>query len=322
MNRPYNAFRPMVYTERLPIAGPGLANFSFPEKTAVMVVGDSHGQVDALRGALDLLGRFVTPGMRRILVFTGDWIDRGPDSLGCLNVALREAQDRTYADEVVFLPGNHELMLADTIRDLQSGKQNSYAGGIWLANGGMTFLEDTWERSNHNRPAKPAKAILGLADMLPHPGHASFLEMVRSWPSHYQIGDLLCVHAGVLQQEPLAYTLDLAQEEGLPTAPGDLGVHHRHWAWIRGGFLGWKGGWPLDGKPIDPDTGRGMLIIHGHTIPDEIGRDMETGEDLDRVFNKMTTEARICVDGGAAKGLGVATCMVTAEGVRIAYTPA
>ncbi len=55
------------------------------------IIGDVHGCLDALRRLCDALGydaAFHHPDGRR-LVFLGDLIDRGPDSLGVLSLVSR-----------------------------------------------------------------------------------------------------------------------------------------------------------------------------------------------------------------------------------------
>ena len=70
------------------------------DKTAVFV-GDTHGDREASQEVLD---RFLEPGY--VLVFLGDYVDRGPDSEGNLRVLL-EAKLR-YPSQVFLLMGNHE----------------------------------------------------------------------------------------------------------------------------------------------------------------------------------------------------------------------
>lgn len=311
----------MIYTDRFAVSGPGLNNFSFPDDQVLMVVGDSHGQADALRGVLEGLGRMVTMGKRRTLVFLGDFIDRGPDSMGCLNTALNDGAALANADEVVFLPGNHELLLADTLDEMAkggAGAYNSVAGLTWLNNGGMAFLADEWEKLDREMPKDIVQAVLEFGETLPHPGFNSFSEMVRSWPSHFKMGDILCVHAGLAPKHPHSYTLDLPQAGHLGNGGLDRGYHDRHWSWIRDVFLRWQGGWPECGtKGAD-----GSLVVHGHTVPEKATpRHLEHGEDVFNVFSRMATNARICVDGGAARGTGVAATMFDAKGGRILFEP-
>jgi serine/threonine protein phosphatase 1 len=80
---------------------------------AVIAVGDIHGNLRALD---DLLGE-VTPeiGSGDTIVFLGDYIDRGPDSKGCIERIL-DLRRTTRAD-VVGLLGNHEQWMLETHRD-------------------------------------------------------------------------------------------------------------------------------------------------------------------------------------------------------------
>jgi hypothetical protein len=72
------------------------------------VIGDVHGELEAL---LALLGRLGCDPDRMIaerpLVFVGDLVDRGPDSLGVLEL-VRELMEAGLASAVL---GNHELNL-------------------------------------------------------------------------------------------------------------------------------------------------------------------------------------------------------------------
>lgn len=69
------------------------------------IVGDVHGDSQRLSAMLKLL----RPRGGRT-VFVGDYVDRGPDSAGVLQI-LSEASD-ALGDALVLLTGNHELELA------------------------------------------------------------------------------------------------------------------------------------------------------------------------------------------------------------------
>lgn len=70
------------------------------ERTAVFV-GDTHGDREA---TAEVLGRFFDD--RHVLVFLGDYVDRGPDSLGNLRL-LMEAKIG-HPERIILLMGNHE----------------------------------------------------------------------------------------------------------------------------------------------------------------------------------------------------------------------
>ena len=71
------------------------------------IVGDVHGEIDALHNLLNHLGygeNGVHPGGRR-LVFLGDLIDRGPDSPAVIDLVARCVE----AGNAQCVMGNHEL---------------------------------------------------------------------------------------------------------------------------------------------------------------------------------------------------------------------
>ena len=78
-----------------------------------IAIGDIHGNLAALN---DLLAR-IQPvcGRGDTVVFVGDYIDRGPDSKGCVDAIL--AFQRETPAEVVCLLGNHEDWFLRTMQD-------------------------------------------------------------------------------------------------------------------------------------------------------------------------------------------------------------
>ena len=94
---------------------------------ATVAIGDIHGNLPALTDLLEQVGKAVRTG--DVVVFLGDYIDRGPDSRGCIDAVLR-FRDESPA-EVVCLRGNHEDWLLRT--------QADYSRHSWLL--GMDALE-------------------------------------------------------------------------------------------------------------------------------------------------------------------------------------
>lgn len=70
-------------------------------------VGDIHGCLKQMKGAIEFFRNNSEKGDK--IVFLGDYIDRGPDSVGCLNMVRDNIDDHDF----VFLKGNHEYMLTD-----------------------------------------------------------------------------------------------------------------------------------------------------------------------------------------------------------------
>ncbi len=72
-----------------------------PEGSPIVFIGDTHGDSDATERILE---RF--PPGRFSLVFLGDYVDRGPDSVG--NVRMLLTEKLAHPDDIVLLMGNHE----------------------------------------------------------------------------------------------------------------------------------------------------------------------------------------------------------------------
>ncbi|MDZ4288778.1 MAG: metallophosphoesterase family protein [Prosthecobacter sp.] len=90
-----------------------------------LAIGDIHGCSTALRTLLDA----VQPGADDIVVTMGDYVDRGPDSRGVLDMLLT-LESRTQLKP---LTGNHEILFTDAAAG-RLPKEN------WLAVGGRETL--------------------------------------------------------------------------------------------------------------------------------------------------------------------------------------
>lgn len=139
----------------------------------LIAVGDIHGQADALRRLLDDLP--YRPGTDR-LIFLGDYINRGPDTRGVLEVLTDIAREDPGA---IFCLGNHEETL---LRYADGGEPED----LRLLRG--LGIETTL--ACYGDP--PAASLLGLS-FLPE-AHQEFL---RSLVPYARIGETLFVHAGL-----------------------------------------------------------------------------------------------------------------------------
>lgn len=73
-----------------------------PNKTPI-AIGDIHG----CRRALESLLGLIQPATDQSIITLGDYIDRGPDSKGVINLLIEFGQSH----ELITLKGNHELLL-------------------------------------------------------------------------------------------------------------------------------------------------------------------------------------------------------------------
>ena len=139
------------------------------------MVGDVHGHLAKLQALLPRLYERAQPG--DCLVFVGDYVDRGPDSRGVIDLVLEQA-DGAWDGPVVTLMGNHEEMMLDYV----SGA-GRYDPEIWLENGGTQTIASY---------AGPGRSR-GWMEQVPAE-HLEFLEALGAW---HQDENGIYVHAGI-----------------------------------------------------------------------------------------------------------------------------
>ena len=149
--------------------------------TRVLAIGDVHGMYEKLIKLMDKI-RF-NPD-EDMLIFLGDYIDRGPDPGRCLQYIF--ALQQQYPDVVVCLMGNHEVMMSSYFMQKRGSYNNlivDYAGS-WLDNGGLETLKQLDEMDEGTKE--------------------ELLQWVMNLPVKYQYQDYFFCHAGVDPDVPLA----------------------------------------------------------------------------------------------------------------------
>ena len=214
----------------------------------VYAVGDIHGCYALLKTLLAQIAADAATqarGRRPILIFSGDYVDRGPDTAKVLD-ALIWLRRRDMFD-LHLLKGNHDLMLLQFVEEPERmGDWLRIDGGPTLASYGVP------------PPGTIDDAALALArDDLLENMPASHLELLRRLKLMVTVGDYAFVHAGV---RPGA-TLEAQTEEDL--------------LWIRNEFLEARGPFPkvvVHGHSWDDDQPR----ITAHRLSIDTGA-YETG---------------------------------------------
>lgn len=187
--------------------------FRIPDGVRVYAIGDIHGRADLLADMMQRIGNdrnAAAPVDETVLVFVGDYIDRGPDSAGVIDQLLALQRDGTYRTHL--LKGNHEAMLLDFLADGPALLQ-------WAANGGIATLESydiDMASMGDEEPEQLRQATLAA---IPD----AHLTLLRNLDISVVVGDYAFVHAGLRPGLPLA-----AQSEQ------DL-------IWIRAPFLDYDG---------------------------------------------------------------------------------
>lgn len=157
-----------------------------PAGTRIYAIGDVHGCTDLLRELHDAILEDAegSAPARRVAIYLGDYVDRGPDPRGVLDILIGAPLP---GFETVHLIGNHEQLLVEFLHD-------SSIGPLWMVNGGNATC-----RSFGVDPDAPAggdrfgRLQLALKESISET-HLAFLAALR--PCHTE-GDYFFAHAGV-----------------------------------------------------------------------------------------------------------------------------
>ncbi|MEL0020835.1 MAG: metallophosphoesterase family protein [Rickettsiales bacterium] len=181
-----------------------------PQDVRVYAVGDIHGCARLLEKlhALIRADAAAAPAGRKIIVYLGDYIDRGPESREVVDLVLAGPGD---GFERVCLKGNHEDML---LRFLEGGEDS----WTWRMNGGAATLRSYGVDPEGTDDDGSRKALAGLMPAR----HRDFFAALET--THIE-GTYLFVHAGLRPGVPI----ERQSEEDL--------------LWIRGAFLDSPADW-------------------------------------------------------------------------------
>jgi serine/threonine protein phosphatase 1 len=221
-----------------------------PDDWAVWAFSDPHGVATGLDAALVASGlvdrdlRWVAaPGTA--LVGCGDYVDRGADSRGVVELLRRlQVEAAAAGGAVVLARGNHEHLL----HGLATGAASTFA--LWLAYGGRATLDSFGVGALD--PADPRATMAGIERTAP--GIIGWLDAL---PHAIRWRDVLFVHGGLVPGH----------------GPDDLGRTTLEHLWIRevfftsswraGAFAGFQAAGierVVFGHTPQPD---GMRVLHG-----------------------------------------------------------
>ncbi|HEY3694295.1 metallophosphoesterase family protein [Phenylobacterium sp.] len=193
----------------------------------VYAIGDVHGCYDLLRA---LLARIAADYAERdcrqrpILVFLGDYVDRGPQSAKVLEALVWLRGRREI--ELHLLKGNHEQALLAFLDQPETGAN-------WLPYGGAETIAAYGVRPPGSEEGAGAYARVrdDLLERMP----AAHLRLLQQLQPMVVIGDYAFVHAGIRPGKPLARQSEddlLWIRQGFLEAPGPhekVIVHGHTW---------------------------------------------------------------------------------------------
>lgn len=198
-----------------------------PPGLRLYAIGDVHGRADLLEQLHAMIEADLhSAPERRVILYLGDYIDRGPDSA---TVIERLCRHRIPNTEAVVLLGNHEAMMLEFL-------DAPYGASLWLANGGDATLSSYKVRVPHSADdfLLTQRALRGV---LPR-HHLNFLQNLAV---QVRFGDYLFVHAGIKPGLPLDRQsreqmiwirdafLDSEADHGVIVVHGHTIVHEVEW---------------------------------------------------------------------------------------------
>lgn len=159
------------------------------EGRLIYAIGDVHGRRDLLQTivrkvAVDAIASGAT--IQPLLVFLGDYVDRGPESAGVASYIL--ALRAMGGFDVRCIKGNHEQTLLKFLED-------AAIGPVWMEHGGGATLSSYGVTAPARRSDKDAWEATRIAFQRALPD--DHLEFYRDLPLSLTVGDYFFVHAGV-----------------------------------------------------------------------------------------------------------------------------
>ncbi|MGI9361263.1 MAG: metallophosphoesterase family protein [Parasphingorhabdus sp.] len=217
-----------------------LDSATIPAGRRVYAIGDIHGRNDLLQ---QLIAKIFDDDASRDaakseIIFLGDLVDRGPDSSGVIETAMRLKQDH---GNVRFLMGNHEEVF------LQAASGSEKAARFFTRIGGKETILSYDISLQEYMGLDSAELAARLPDLIP----ARHIDFVKAFEDQIVIGDYAFVHAGIRPGVPLE-----AQK------PKDL-------RWIREEFLAEKD--PHEKVIVYGHTINGEVIEMGNRIGIDTG---------------------------------------------------
>ncbi|MFQ5560257.1 MAG: metallophosphoesterase [Nitrospinota bacterium] len=171
-----------------------ILNPEIPPGVRIYAVGDIHGRDDLLQTMHKKIlkdARAFQDIEKKIIVYLGDYIDRGLESKEVLDRLINSPLDGFQS---VFLKGNHEDIFLKFL-------QNSTVGPAWFKIGGDAFVY-SYRISVDGHPSATEK-YRTIQEKLNSCLPASHLIFLSQLQNSFEMGDYFFVHAGILPGVPL-----------------------------------------------------------------------------------------------------------------------
>jgi serine/threonine protein phosphatase 1 len=166
---------------------------TIPEGRRVYAIGDIHGRNDLLQQLLDKIIKDdgERDDVESEIIFLGDLVDRGPDSAGVIDTAMKLKET---LGNVRFLMGNHEeVYLAAAAGDEKSVRFFNRIGGRETILSYEITMKEYMELD-----------MTQLARRIPELFPRNHVDFIAGFEDQIIIGDYAFVHAGVRPGVPMS----------------------------------------------------------------------------------------------------------------------
>ncbi|MEO9971479.1 MAG: metallophosphoesterase family protein [Hyphomonadaceae bacterium] len=173
---------------------PVVENSAVPDGICVYAFGDVHGRADLLERLFDKVEADINAHAKDeniVLVFLGDYIDRGFQSRDVIDFLL---SDRVSKYQCIFLKGNHEEALMKFMQEPSFGPR-------WAGYGGLETLTSYNVRPPRIRTA--GEEWVAACDALNEAMPAEHRRFFNTLEISATIGDYVFVHAGLKPGTPI-----------------------------------------------------------------------------------------------------------------------
>lgn len=165
-----------------------------PSSENIYVVGDIHGKYSALKL---ILNRILPLRKQDLLIFLGDYVDRGPHSYLVINELIKLSNKY---NNVICLLGNHEwLFMASTGITNPLVPAGISPAQVWLTNGGVETIVDYAQNAGLTKNDAMHMSLNRIQNIVPQ-DHQQFMLDLKPY---YELDKYKFVHAGCDPNSPL-----------------------------------------------------------------------------------------------------------------------
>jgi len=146
--------------------------------------------LDRLLAAIESRHEWKSTNLSGRIIFLGDYIDRGPDSLKVIDLAMKGLAKFSS----VYLKGNHEQLLIDATKS-----DERYVWNNWMSAGGEVTLKSLgYDIFTNGYDPDLLRESLGK----------DRVDWLNKLLTSYQLEDIICVHAGLNPDVPISEQIE------------------------------------------------------------------------------------------------------------------